>query len=168
MPQLGRVDQHRKSRSYCRTERPNRKKPVLHRSCPIKFAFTTQFQHKREPCGIRKYPGGVFSRKAVADLLGQVMNGERAAAPAAMGKTLQAFFMSALGARGILPPAGGAGNYFWLKPGPNPGFQKGISPSADGDSGRCPENPQPFEKGWRKLQFCSAYSLKRNTSSSGV
>ena len=30
-----------------------------------------------EPCGIRKYPGGVFSRKAVADLLGQAMNGER-------------------------------------------------------------------------------------------
>ena len=31
----------------------------------------------KEPCGIRKYPGGVFSRKAVADLFGQVMNGER-------------------------------------------------------------------------------------------
>ena len=30
-----------------------------------------------EPCGIRKYPGGVFSRKAVADLFGQAMNGER-------------------------------------------------------------------------------------------
>ncbi|WP_143287678.1 hypothetical protein [Butyricicoccus pullicaecorum] len=33
-----------------------------------------------------------------------------------------------------------------LKPGPNPGFQEGISPVATGDSGRCPENPQTFEK----------------------
>ena len=30
-----------------------------------------------EPYGFRKYPGGVFSRKAVADLFGQAMNGER-------------------------------------------------------------------------------------------
>ena len=47
------------------------------RSCSIKYVCTAQCQHKREPCGIRKYPGGVFSRKAVADLFGQVMNGER-------------------------------------------------------------------------------------------
>ena len=31
--------------------------------------------------------------------------------------------------------------------------QKGISPVATGDSGLCPENPQPFEKGWRKLYY---------------
>ena len=30
---------------------------------------------------------------------------------------------------------------------------KGISDSAESDSGLCPENPQPFEKGWRKLHF---------------
>ena len=29
------------------------------------------------PCGIRKCPGGAFSHKAVADLIGQAMNGEQ-------------------------------------------------------------------------------------------
>ena len=54
-----------------------------------------------EPCGIRKYPGGVFSRKAVADLFGQAMNGERKIRrlPAALETRVL------------------------LKPGPNPGFQ---------------------------------------------
>ena len=61
---LGRVNEHRKSRSYCRTER--RKKKTV----PIGDGF-------HEPYGFRKYPGGVFSRKAVADLLGQAINGER-------------------------------------------------------------------------------------------
>ena len=31
--------------------------------------------------------------------------------------------------------------------------QKGIPRPAGRGSGLCPENPQPFEKGWRKLQF---------------
>ena len=48
---------------------------------------------------------------------------------------------------------------FGLKPGLYTGFQGGISPSADGDSGLCPKNPQPFEKGWRKLQFCRFFEL---------
>jgi len=42
----------------------------------------------------------------VADLFGQAMNGERAAAPAATGKTLQAFFMSALCAQKSLARCG--------------------------------------------------------------
>ena len=42
---------------------------------------------QKGPCGIRKCPGGAFSHKAVADLLGQAMNGERGAAPAAKLKT---------------------------------------------------------------------------------
>ncbi len=46
---------------------------------------------------------------------------------------------------------------FRLKPGSDTGFQWGISPSADGASGLCPENPRPFEKGRRKLQYgCGA------------
>ena len=43
---------------------------------------------------------------------------------------------------------------FWLFeliPGSDTGNQKGIPPVATGGSGLCPENPQPFEKGWRKL-----------------
>ena len=32
---------------------------------------------RSSPCGIRKCPGGAFSHKAVAALLGQVINGER-------------------------------------------------------------------------------------------
>ena len=35
-----------------------------------------------EPYGLRKGPSGAFSRKAVADLLGQAMNGEEIARPA--------------------------------------------------------------------------------------
>ena len=34
-------------------------------------------QSGRLPYGFRKCPGGTFSRKAVADLFGQVMNGGR-------------------------------------------------------------------------------------------
>ena len=32
-------------------------------------------------------------------------------------------------------------------------IKKSVSRSAERDSGLCPENPQPFEKGWRKLYF---------------
>lgn len=39
---------------------------------------------------------------------------------------------------------------FWLIP-VNGRNQKGISSVATDDSGRCPENPRPFEKGRRKL-----------------
>ena len=42
---------------------------------------------------------------------------------------------------------------FGLKPGAGTGFQKGIPRPAGRGSGLCPENPQPFEKGWRKLQL---------------
>ena len=50
----------------------------LARSCPIKLAFTAQSQHnrKRRTVHIRRAEF-VLSRKAVADLLGQVINGER-------------------------------------------------------------------------------------------
>ena len=60
--------------------------------------------------------------------------------------------MSAPGAQRVLPPAGGALNYFWLIPA-LAGINRGVSRSAERDSGLCPENPQPFEKGWRKLYF---------------
>ena len=91
--QTRRADQHRKSRSYCRTERLNCTKPVLgsqlfqnprgksvvpaqqgapHGALPLRGVHTFP-----PPCGIRKRPGGAFSRKAVADLFGQAMNGER-------------------------------------------------------------------------------------------
>ena len=43
--------------------------------------------------------------------------------------------------------------YFYLIPGSDTGNQRGIPDSAESDSGLCPENPQPFEKGWRKLYF---------------
>ena len=59
--------------------------------------------------------------------------------------------MSALGAQRILLAAASALNESLLKPGSDTGFQEGISDSAESDSGLCPENPQPFEKGWRKL-----------------
>ena len=43
---------------------------------------------------------------------------------------------------------------FGLKPGADTGFQLGISPSADGDAGRCPTNLQAFrERLERKLHF---------------
>ena len=61
--------------------------------------------------------------------------------------------MSALCAQRVLLAAASALNESLLKPGPNPGFQKGIPHPAGCGSGRYPENPQPFEKGWRKLQF---------------
>ena len=78
---------------------------------------------QKGPCGIRKCPGGAFSHKAVADLLGQAMNGERGAASAATGKTLQAFFMSALSAPEYCASADALETRVLLKPGPNPGFQ---------------------------------------------
>ena len=67
--------------------------------------------------------------------------------------------MSALCARSISLAEASDYFLFWLKPGSDTGFQKGISPSADGDSGLCPENPQPFEKGWRKLYFACGREL---------
>ena len=117
-----RPDEHRKSRSYCRTERLNCTKPVLGSQLSHKLRVRNAVPAQQgapngtlppcgvrtfpPPCGIRKRPGGAFSRKAVADLFGQAMNGERAAAPAATGKTLQAFFMSALCAQKSLATCG--------------------------------------------------------------
>ncbi len=46
---------------------------------------------RKGPYGIRKYPCGVFSRKAVADLLGQAMNGERIAHPLLREKRFRRF-----------------------------------------------------------------------------
>ena len=102
-PQTRRADQHRKSRSYCRTERLSYTKPVLGSQWSHKLRVRNAVPAQQgapdgtlpscgvrtfpPPCGIRKRPGGAFSHKAVADLLGQVMNGERAAAPAAKLKT---------------------------------------------------------------------------------
>ena len=37
-------------------------------------------------------------------------------------------------------------DYFWLIPGSDTGNQEGISPVATGDSGLCPENPQPLKR----------------------
>ena len=64
MPFPGRVNEHRKSRCTAALNAAKKK------TVPDGDGF-------HEPYGFRKYPGGVFSRKAVADLLGQVMNGER-------------------------------------------------------------------------------------------
>ena len=36
-------------------------------------------------------------------------------------------------------------------------IKKRVSRSAERDSGLCPENPQPFEKGWRKLYFAHSF-----------
>ena len=52
-----------------------------------------------EPCGIRKYPGGVFSRKAVADSFGQVMNGERGCGVSRYGKNALGVFHEPCGIR---------------------------------------------------------------------
>ncbi len=91
--QTRRADQHRKSRSYCRTERLNCTKPVLdsqlsqnprcksvmpaQQGAPDGTLPPCGVRTFPPPCGIRKRPGGAFSRKAVADLFGQAMNGER-------------------------------------------------------------------------------------------
>ena len=61
-------------------------------------------------------------------------------------------FMSALCARSIARPAGRA-SIFVLVDFRNAKIKKGISDSAESDSGLCPENPRPFEKGRRKLYF---------------
>ena len=42
---------------------------------------------------------------------------------------------------------------YLIDSGVDTGNQKGIPDSAESGSGLCPENPQPFEKGWRKLQL---------------
>ena len=54
--------------------------------------------------------------------------------------------MSALSARGIARLRTRFLIIFWLKPGADTGFQKGISDSAESDSGPCPENPQPLKR----------------------
>ena len=43
--------------------------------------------------------------------------------------------------------------FIWLIPRSDTGNQEGIPRPAGRGSGLCPKNPQPFEKGWRKLQF---------------
>ncbi|MFR4972836.1 MAG: hypothetical protein ACLUB2_05305 [Butyricicoccus pullicaecorum] len=93
-------------------------------------------------------------------MLGQAMNGERAAAPAATGKTLQAFFMSALCAQRVLLAAASALNESFVETRAKPRVSIGDFARCDGDSGLCPENPQPFEKGWRKLQLGVRWSTK--------
>ena len=61
--------------------------------------------------------------------------------------------MSAFDARGISLAAASDGFYFWLIPGADTGNQRGIPDSVESGSRLCPENPQPFEKDWRKLYF---------------
>ncbi len=58
---------------------------------------------------------------------------------------------------------------FWLIP-VNDRNQKGISPVATGDSGRCPKNPRPFEKGRRKLylEATAASSLAAFSTSASL
>ena len=92
-PQTRRADQHRKSRSYCRTERLSYTKPVLGSQWSHKLRVRNAAPAQQgapdgtlpscgvrtfpPPCGIRKRPGGASSRKAVADLFGQAMNGKQ-------------------------------------------------------------------------------------------
>ena len=127
-PQTRRADQHRKSRSYCRTERLSYTKPVLGSQWSHKLRVRNAVPAQQgapdgtlppcgvrtfpPPCGIRKRPGGASSRKAVADLFGQAMNGKRAAAPAAKRKPSPSgtVFMSALCAQRILLAAASALN----------------------------------------------------------
>ncbi len=69
---------------------------------------------------------------------------------------------------GVLLAAASALNESLLKPGPDTGFQEGISPSADGDLGRCPKDLRPFEKGRRKLSVRGAVVMvKTNFSTAG-
>ena len=52
--------------------------------------------------------------------------------------------------------------FIWLIPRSDTGNQEGIPRPAGRGSGLCPENPQPFEKGWRKLQQGCGDLMKRN------
>ena len=61
-------------------------------------------------------------------------------------------FMSGHWPRSIARPAGRA-SIFVLVDFRKAKIKKGISDSAESDSGLCPENPRPFEKGRRKL-YC--------------
>ena len=88
-----RANEHRKSRSYCRTERLSYTKPVLGSQLSHKLRVRNAVPAQQgapdgtlppcgvrtfpPPCGIRKRPGGASSRKAVADLFGQAMNGKQ-------------------------------------------------------------------------------------------
>ena len=60
--------------------------------------------------------------------------------------------MSGFQPRGILRVCGRAENQVWLIFALRKS-KGGIPRPAGRGSGRCPENPQPFEKGWRKLQL---------------
>ena len=147
-PQTRRAGQHRKSRSYCRTERLSYTKPVLGSQLSHKLRVRNAVPAQQgapdgtlpscgvrtfpPPCGIRKRPGGASSRKAVADLFGQAMNGKRAAAPAAMGKTLQAFFMSALCAQRVLLAAASALNESFVETRAKPRVSIGDFARCDG------------------------------------
>ena len=62
-PSPGRADRHRKSRSYCRTERPNRRKPLLGSQLSLntrsKSAVPAQPgapDGTHPPCGVRTFP----------------------------------------------------------------------------------------------------------------
>ena len=72
-------------------------------------------------------------------------------------------FMSALCARSIARPAGRA-SIFVLVDFRKAKIKKGISDSAESDSGLCPENPRPFEKGRRKLYFRLALILSAHSA----
>ena len=69
-------------------------------------------------------------------------------------------FMSGHWPRSIARPAGRA-SIFVLVDFRKAKIKKGISCPAGHDSGRCPENPRPFEKGRRKLQFACGRELVR-------
>ena len=143
-----RANEHRKSRSYCRTERLSYTKPVLGSQLSHKLRVRNAVPAQQgapdgtlppcgvrtfpPPCGIRKRPGGASSRKAVADLFGQAMNGKRAAAPAATGKTLQAFFMSALCAQRVLLAAASALNESFVETRAKPRVSIGDFARCDG------------------------------------
>ena len=65
--------------------------------------------------------------------------------------------------KGISLAAASDQNESLLIPGADTGNQRGIPDSAESGSGLCPENPQPFEKGWRKLQQgCGALGFVQN------
>ena len=72
-------------------------------------------------------------------------------------------FMSALCARSIARPAGRA-SIFVLVDFRKAKIKKGISCPAGHDSGLCPENPRPFEKGRRKLYFRLALILSAHSA----
>ena len=74
-------------------------------------------------------------------------------------------FMSGHWPRSIARPAGRA-SIFVLVDFRKAKIKKGISCPAGHDSGRCPENPRPFEKGRRKLYFRLRAGIGANLSPS--